>query len=91
MTATAMGTYIFTCATTGNKVKVYYTFGYKRLIRMEKYVFIYIIHLFLFQINRIYKIKKQKLKKLKCVFLYNVLVSTILKALWILSSTLPSL
>lgn len=28
-TATAMGTYIFTCATTGNKVKVYYTFGYK--------------------------------------------------------------
>ena len=28
--ATAMGTYIFTCATTGNKVKVYYTFGYKR-------------------------------------------------------------
>ena len=27
--ATAMGTYIFTCATTGNKVKVYYTFGYK--------------------------------------------------------------
>jgi hypothetical protein len=28
-TATAMGTYVFTCATTDNKVKVYYTFGYK--------------------------------------------------------------
>lgn len=35
---------------------------------MEKYEFIYIIHLFLFQINRIYKIKKQKLKKLKYYF-----------------------
>lgn len=29
-TATAMGTYIFTCASSYNKVKVYYTFGYKR-------------------------------------------------------------
>lgn len=27
---TAMGTYTFTCAKSGNKVKVYYTFGYKR-------------------------------------------------------------
>merc|ERR1719331_1145688 len=29
-TATAMGTYIFTCATTGSMTKVEYTFGYKR-------------------------------------------------------------
>merc|ERR1719327_242355 len=29
-TATAMGSYIFTCATTGDKVRVEYTFGYKR-------------------------------------------------------------
>jgi len=29
-TAIAMGNYYFTCATTGNKVKVEYTFGYKR-------------------------------------------------------------
>merc|ERR1719460_3108679 len=29
-TATAMGTYYFTCATTGDKVKVEYTFGYKK-------------------------------------------------------------
>jgi len=28
--ATAMGTYIFTNATTGEKIRVYYTFGYKR-------------------------------------------------------------
>merc|ERR1711904_58960 len=29
-TAIAMGTYYFTCATTGDKTKVEYTFGYKR-------------------------------------------------------------
>merc|ERR1719254_349700 len=29
-TATAMGSYDFTCATTGDVVTVYYTFGYKR-------------------------------------------------------------
>merc|ERR1712070_645320 len=29
-TATAMGSYVFTCATTGSKNKVEYTFGYKR-------------------------------------------------------------
>jgi len=29
-TAIAMGTYYFTCATTGGKTKVEYTFGYKR-------------------------------------------------------------
>merc|ERR1719238_1947708 len=29
-TATAMGSYIFTCATTGDMVRVEYTFGYKR-------------------------------------------------------------
>merc|ERR1719393_769333 len=29
-TATAMGTYVFTCATTGSLTKVEYTFGYKR-------------------------------------------------------------
>merc|ERR1719201_2437819 len=29
-TATAMGDYLFTCATTGDKVRVEYTFGYKR-------------------------------------------------------------
>merc|ERR1719487_1979187 len=29
-TATAMGQYVFTCATTGDLVKVEYTFGYKR-------------------------------------------------------------
>merc|ERR1712054_126474 len=29
-TAMAMGTYYFTCATTGDKAKVEYTFGYKR-------------------------------------------------------------
>jgi len=28
--AVAMGSYVFTCATTGDKVKVEYTFGYKR-------------------------------------------------------------
>ena len=38
---------------------------------MEKYEFIYIIHLFLFQINR----KKIKIKKIEMRFLYNVLVS----------------
>ena len=37
---------------------------------MEKYEFIYIIHLFLFQVNRIYKIKKQKtkIKKIEILF-----------------------
>ena len=30
LTATAMGYYMFTCATTGEKVRVEYTFGYKR-------------------------------------------------------------
>merc|ERR1712187_356325 len=29
-TVVAMGNYFFTCATTGDKVKVEYTFGYKR-------------------------------------------------------------
>ena len=29
-TAVAMGSYVFTCATTGSKAKVEYTFGYKR-------------------------------------------------------------
>ena len=29
-TATAMGSYVFTCATTGDMTKVEYTFGYKR-------------------------------------------------------------
>merc|ERR1719335_1540916 len=29
-TAIAMGTYYFTCATTGDKTKVEYSFGYKR-------------------------------------------------------------
>ena len=28
--ASSMGTYTFTCAKSGNKIKVYYTFGYKR-------------------------------------------------------------
>ena len=40
--AIAMGAYYFTCATTGSKAKVEYTFGYKR--RDEGKVRIYLHH-----------------------------------------------